>query len=293
MRHKSTVSKIKSSEDLSLSFHTIPIEKLQFTKRLDDLSDEAFYEVFEGTYACEEVMILSMDATTHFRQKLALSNDTLFPEIEIMKMLPSHSNIAKPIGVCYENDFTAHLVIEKFGDMTLENYIRLYKKSLSARSIISLCRKVAKAMMHLHDHSIIHSDIGSCNILIDIRKKDIKLFKFALCRKSTNMYTPPQLGPIKSMAPEQILQNTITRKSDIWQFGVLMFEAILGNEPFASLTNEEAYDIITMENFVFSPPKYTPPLISHIIKSCTATIPSKRPSFEEIVKILSMPRINE
>lgn len=269
----------------------IPIDDLQFCRALDALSDGAFYEAHFGFWNDRKVIILSMDGKSPFRQKLVESTDSPFPELDILRSLPRHRNIIRVLGYCVEDELTKHLVLECFGQMTLQDYLYLYKDTIGIKEMITLTRKIAKAIRFLHRHNIVHCDIGSCNILVNTETLEPKIFKFALSRKVENPISPPPLGPIRSMAPEQVVSHRVSFASDTWQFGILLYEFVTGTEPFGDMCKDQVYELLKSEEVKIYVPKSTPPLFHALLASTTSLKTESRPTFSSILKILRIPKL--
>jgi serine/threonine protein kinase len=95
--------------------------------------------------------------------------------------------------------------------------------------------------MHLHKEGVIHRDIAARNFLLDSRN-NVFVCDFGLARVKTGAYqhTASSLGPVKYMAPESIAKKRYSEASDVWSFGVYMWEVTHAQEPFKGY---EVFDV--------------------------------------------------
>lgn len=285
------------SKNSNRVFLEIDLNDISVYNSCPHLSDGVFYNVYEGTWNEQDVYLFFMDGTSKFRKRLVPDPQVermydRFPEISILKQLPNHYSITNCIGICYPEPDIVVLVVEKFGHMTLQEYI-LNEDHIDAKKILSIGRKIVRSLSFLHKHGIIHCDIGLCNFLIDIDTMDIKLYKFTLARHINDSTCPPLLGPVRSMAPEQVIDNNFSVASDIWQLGILFYELVTKSTPYENLDQEEVYEILKHRLCKIHPPRLCPPLLSRLIVSCTNLDPNKRPNLKSILNILKIPKLNK
>lgn len=128
------------------------------------------------------------------------------------------------------------------------------------------------------------------------RDKVCKIADFGLARSvadfETDVYEQKTRGamPLRWMAPESISMNIFTTKSDVWSFGVLLWEIItLGSTPYPGLSASQVISNVTKGNIMSNPPVAwcTQDLYS-LIKSCWSLNPNKRPNFMQIKSQLSL-----
>ena len=140
-------------------------------------------------------------------------------------------------------------------------------------------------MEHLSNHRFVHKDLASRNILITNRL-DVKISSLSLCRDVYAQEYYPHLQcllPLRWMPPEAVIDDDFSTKSDVWSFGVFMWEVFhLGELPHKSKTNEELLKAIKVEDVALEISDQCLPSISEVIKKCTAINPKDRPLFSEL-----------
>jgi serine/threonine protein kinase len=139
-------------------------------------------------------------------------------------------------------------------------------------------------MKYLHSLDIIHRDLKPGNILIDenihVRICDFGTAVFEDCGTTTSV------GTFNYISPETLEDAPPTKKVDVFAFGMILFELLVGESVFPK--NTSVFGITKLHGQGFRPeiPSFVSPPIANLIKSCWAVDPEKRPSFEEIFERL-------
>ncbi|XP_072025326.1 vascular endothelial growth factor receptor 1-like [Amphiura filiformis] len=136
----------------------------------------------------------------------------------------------------------------------------------------------------------IHRDLAARNILVADHNV-VKICDFGLSR---NLYYDPDyiassksLLPIKWMAPESIFDKVFTSQSDVWSFGIVMWETFsLGGSPYPGFQVDERFYDKLKHGYRMSIPDYAAGEIYQIMLECWHREPKQRPTFGELVKIL-------
>jgi len=170
----------------------------------------------------------------------------------------------------------------------LKNYL-VQNPRLSLSQKIEQIKGIAAGVLHLHKERIVHRDLATRNILLD--KSGIpKVADFGMSRileSENTRQTTSNIGPLKWMAPESIDKKVYSEKSDVWSFGILVFEILSnGESPHKDVPMIDAAILIRDTGAVPIIPPDTPGPIVDLLKCCWQYDPVKRPTFEEICSTL-------
>ena len=203
-------------------------------------------------------------------------------EVEISKTL-SHSNIVKIIS--YGTDRGSnYIVYEYIEGQTLDKFIK--SKKLSIKEIEDITLQILQGLSYSHSKDIIHRDIKPSNIMIS--KGKVKILDFGIARASTRSTitkTGLFMGSPHYASPEQIDGKSVNKKTDIYSFGIILYEMISGSLPF---DGDGILSIISAHLSKPTPklPKSVPHYLSEIVYRCLAKKPDNRfSSVDEIKKM--------
>lgn len=158
---------------------------------------------------------------------------------------------------------------------------RLRRGPLQPEDALALSGSIASALDHLHGQGIIHRDVTSSNVLLNLKNHPY-LADFGLARTLSNTTKAMHTGrgtPIYA-PPEQHKRLEITTQSDIYSFGILLFEMFTGQLPWAGETVlgiRQLYSDVTLPDPCSINPAL-PPLIKDVLRTATAVDPAERPS---------------
>ncbi|KAM3867031.1 vascular endothelial growth factor receptor kdr-like [Diretmus argenteus] len=166
----------------------------------------------------------------------------------------------------------------------------LYKRVLTLEDLICYSFQVAKGMEFLASRKCIHRDLAARNILLS-ENNVVKICDFGLAR---DIYKDPDYVrkgdarlPLKWMAPEAIFDKIYTTQSDVWSFGVLMWEIFsLGASPYPGLQIDEEFCCRLKEGTRMRAPEYSSSEIYQTMLDCWQGEPLERPTFTELVERL-------
>ncbi|XP_053555191.1 vascular endothelial growth factor receptor kdr-like [Bombina bombina] len=164
------------------------------------------------------------------------------------------------------------------------------KRSLTMEDLICYSFQVAKGMEFLASRKCIHRDLAARNILLS-ENNVVKICDFGLAR---DIYKDPDYVrkgdarlPLKWMAPEAIFDKIYTTQSDVWSFGVLLWEIFsLGASPYPGVQIDEDFCCRLKEGTRMRPPEYCTPEIYQTMLDCWQGIPTDRPTFTDLVESL-------
>ncbi|PRP77839.1 putative leucine-rich repeat receptor-like protein kinase [Planoprotostelium fungivorum] len=208
-------------------------------------------------------------------------------EISIIQGLKSHLNIVAYIGVTIPPQ-SLSIITEYCSGGSLQRYLEKNPKC-EMNTKIKFMKEIAQGMHHLHKEKVIHRDLASRNILLG-ENNVAKVTDFGLSRTQEDPdvvgETESYVGPIKWMAPEAITNKEYSTKSDVWSFGVVMWEIIEQCEPWKGIrAMRVAIDITANKKRLGISSKCPGPLAA-IMTACWEEDPAHRPDFSKLMSEL-------
>ncbi|XP_030588402.1 KIT proto-oncogene, receptor tyrosine kinase b isoform X2 [Archocentrus centrarchus] len=160
--------------------------------------------------------------------------------------------------------------------------------SLDAEDLLSFSYQVAKGMEYITSRNCIHRDLAARNILLT-HGRVAKICDFGLARDITTDASYVLRGnarlPVKWMSPESIFDCVYTIESDVWSYGILLWEIFsLGNSPYPGMQVGSAFYRMIQEGHRMSRPEFAPIEMYDMMLSCWNHDPLKRPSFKKLVE---------
>ncbi|TRY66898.1 hypothetical protein DNTS_028506, partial [Danionella cerebrum] len=233
------------------------------------IGEGQFGDVHQGIYICPENPALSVAIKTLTMRQF------------------DHPHIVKLIGVITENPVWIIMELCTLGE--LRSFLQIRKYSLDLASLILFLYQLSTALAYLESKRFVHRDIAARNVLVS-SVDCVKLGDFGLSRyMEDSSYYKASKGklPIKWMAPESINFRRFTSASDVWMFGVCMWEILMyGVKPFQGVKNNDVIGRIENGERLAMPPN-CPPTLYSLMTKCWAYDPSKRPRFTELKAQLS------
>ncbi|XP_050566312.1 fibroblast growth factor receptor 3 isoform X2 [Cygnus atratus] len=227
----------------------------------------------------------------------------LVSEMEMMKMIGKHKNIINLLGACTQ-DGPLYVLVEYASKGNLREYLRarrppgmdysfdtckLPEEQLTFKDLVSCAYQVARGMEYLASQKCIHRDLAARNVLVT-EDNVMKIADFGLARDVHNIdyYKKTTNGrlPVKWMAPEALFDRVYTHQSDVWSFGVLLWEIFtLGGSPYPGIPVEELFKLLKEGHRMDKPANCTHDLYM-IMRECWHAVPSQRPTFKQLVEDL-------
>jgi len=214
-------------------------------------------------------------------------------EANILKRL-SNPNIVRFVGVC-ELDGVKYMCMELFNDGSLEDFMKLQKEKLNNTTLVNMASTAAQGMEFLSFENIIHRDLAARNLLVSHNGQDyiLKVSDFGLAvalEKSTYHFS--NLFPIRWTAIEGIEKNLFFLESDVWSFGVVLWEMFTrGEYPYKEIKDSNIKEFL-LKGCRLSKPEDCPDKIYDLMLRCWNQSYKDRPSFKEIHNVLVPDAIN-
>ncbi|XP_078421744.1 fibroblast growth factor receptor 1-like isoform X2 [Cetorhinus maximus] len=227
----------------------------------------------------------------------------LISEMEMMKMIGKHKNIINLLGACTQ-DGPLYVIVEFASKGNLREYLRARRppgmeycynpahvpvEQLSFKDLVSCGYQVSRGMEYLASKKCIHRDLAARNVLVT-EDNVMKIADFGLARDIHHIdyYKKTTNGrlPVKWMAPEALFDRIYTHQSDVWSFGVLLWEIFtLGGSPYPGIPVEELFKLLKEGHRMDKPSNCTNELYM-TMRDCWHVMPSQRPTFKQLVEDL-------
>ncbi|XP_042199124.1 fibroblast growth factor receptor 3 isoform X1 [Callorhinchus milii] len=227
----------------------------------------------------------------------------LVSEMEMMKMIGKHKNIINLLGACTQ-DGALYVIVEYASKGNLREYLKARRppgmdysfhtckipdEQLTFKDLVSCAYQVSRGMEYLASQKCIHRDLAARNVLVT-DDNVMKIADFGLARDVHNIdyYKKTTNGrlPVKWMAPEALFDRVYTHQSDVWSFGVMLWETFtLGGSPYPGIPVEELFKLLKEGHRMDKPANCTHELYM-IMRECWHAIPSQRPTFKQLVEDL-------
>ncbi|ESO12635.1 hypothetical protein HELRODRAFT_63524, partial [Helobdella robusta] len=255
----------------------------------------AFGKVYEGVITGDNMTALDVAIKTLHLQASDIEKREFLKEALLMNRF-RHEKLLHLIGVCFEDECN-FIVIELMREKDLLTFLRKEKSSeqpnVSLSTMLSICQDVAEGCEYLQGMRFVHRDLAARNCLVsydNAGKLIVKIGDFGLARDVyINDYYKKEgegLLPVRWMAPESLVDGIFTTYSDIWSFGVLIWEVLsLGNQPYLAQSNLEVLQYVRSGGILDRPSK-CPDQLYNLMVRCWAYQPDKRPCFHTIVKLI-------
>ncbi|XP_014004658.1 megakaryocyte-associated tyrosine-protein kinase isoform X2 [Salmo salar] len=271
----------KSAElELSKTGWLLDIRKLTLG---ESIGEGEFGAVFEGDYIGQKVAVKNI--------KCDVTAQAFLEETTVMTKL-QHKNLVRLLGVIVDNGL--HIVTELMAKGNLVNFLRTRGRFvISTGQLLRFALDVCEGMEYLESKRLVHRDLAARNILVS-NEGVAKVSDFGLtkvdCKASDNAKLP-----VKWTAPEALKKEKFSTRSDVWSYGVLLWETFsYGRQPYPKMvckaenqskgTNQSVKEVKERveQGYRMEAPEECPPTVYALMRGCWEAEPKKRPSFHKL-----------
>ncbi|XP_063379679.1 tyrosine-protein kinase Btk [Cydia fagiglandana] len=229
-----------------------------------------------------------IDTAVKMMKEGTMSEDDFIEEAKVMTKL-QHQNLVQLYGVCSKRR-PIYIVTEYMRHGSLFNYLRrTAPDQLPAAVLLDMCIQVCKGMAYLERHNYIHRDLAARNCLVG-DENVVKVADFGLARYVLDDQYTSSGGtkfPIKWAPPEVLNYTRFSSKSDVWAFGVLMWEVFTcGQVPYGRMKNTQVVEMV-QRGHLLEKPDGCSPVIYNVMRACWRATPDERPSFRALKEELA------
>ncbi|NXA82428.1 M3K21 kinase, partial [Thryothorus ludovicianus] len=260
-----------------------------------------FGKVYRATWRGREVAVKA--ARQDPDEDITATAESVRQEAKLFSML-RHPNIIALHGVCLREPNLC-LVMEFARGGSLNRALAAAPGAAAARGgrripphiLVNWAVQIARGMLYLHDEAIVpilHRDLKSSNILLlekmehdDICNKTLKITDFGLAREWHRTTKMSAAGTYAWMAPEVIKSSMFSKGSDIWSYGVLLWELLTGEVPYRGIDGLAVAYGVAVNKLTLPIPSTCPEPFAKLMKECWEQDPHIRPSFALILEQLT------
>ncbi|XP_021177021.2 mitogen-activated protein kinase kinase kinase 9 isoform X1 [Fundulus heteroclitus] len=276
----------ESSEHSVPPLHLLEIDFSELTLE-EIIGVGGFGKVYRAVWRGTEVAVKA--ARRDPDEDAAQTLESVHQEAKLFAML-NHPNIMGLLGVCLQEPNLC-LIMEYARGGSLNRV--LAGKRIPPCTLVNWAVQIARGMHYLHDQAIvpiIHRDLKSSNILIlervemeDLSNKTLKITDFGLAREWHRTTKMSAAGTYAWMAPEVIRSSTFSKGSDVWSYGVLLWELLTGEVPFRSIDGLAVAYGVAMNKLALPIPSTCPEPFARLMENCWSPDPHSRPQFKTIL----------
>jgi len=288
-------------------------------KILKELGRGNFGVVSSGRWRDTDVAIkelLGMDKASNYsatasqgagykdEDKYEKERNNFMKEMDIMKKL-NHPNLVKMYGICVDK-MPFFIILENCSKGDLKKHLESFKQGTGELirgkrtvptfiQLLQWCKEIAAGMRYLENEDLVHRDLAARNVLLD-RNGVAKVADFGLSKGKEDV-TDNDAFPILWSPPEVLSRRDFSSKSDVWSFGITMWEIFsFGEKPYNGMKHNDLKAFLKREERIGVPAPYlkepnakenVKKVYDEIMSKCWKKKPEQRPGFEELGKLIT------
>uniref|UniRef100_A0A8C2BX61 Receptor protein-tyrosine kinase n=1 Tax=Cyprinus carpio TaxID=7962 RepID=A0A8C2BX61_CYPCA len=252
-------------------------------KRVKILGAGAFGMVYKGIWVPEGETVKIPVAIKILNESTGPKANVEFMDEALIMASMEHPHLVRLLGVCLSP--TIQLVTQLMPHGCLLDYVHEHQENIGSQLLLNWCVQIAKGMMYLEERRLVHRDLAARNVLVK-SPNHIKITDFGLARlldaDEKEYNSDGGKMPIKWMALECIHYRKFTHQSDIWSYGVTIWELMtFGGKPYDGIPTREIPDILEKGERLPQPPICTIDVYMVMVK-CWMIDADSRPRFKEL-----------
>ncbi|KAL1123154.1 hypothetical protein AAG570_002241 [Ranatra chinensis] len=294
-RHRTTANiPPASSTDLHHRIAELTIQRCRVRLRSVVL-EGTFGRVYRGTYTEEDGIEEEVLVKTVTDQASTIQVSLLLQEGMTMYGL-SHKNILSILGVSIEDHTAPFLIYPHQGYTNLKRFLQKCKlcpegvaHTLTTQEVVDMALQVIAGMQYLHKKRILHKDLSTRNCVVDDKLR-VQITDNALSRDlfpaDYHCLGDNENRPVKWLAIESLTHKTFSTSSDVWSFGVLLWElTTLAQQPYVEIDPFEIAAYLK-DGYRLAQPVNCPDELFAVMAYCWAMSPDERPTFSQLLVCL-------
>ncbi|XP_052464560.1 tyrosine-protein kinase transmembrane receptor ROR2 isoform X2 [Carassius gibelio] len=295
------------SQDMELPLlnqhkHQVKLRELNLSavRFMEELGEDRFGKVYKGhlygTAAGEQTQVVAIKTVKdkdegplreEFRHEATLRSRLQHPNIVcLLGVITKEQPMSMIFSYSGHGDLHEFLVMRSpHSDVGSSDDDKTVRSTLEQADFLHIVTQIAAGMEYLSSHHVVHKDLAARNILV-CDKLNVKILDLGLFREvySADYYklmgTSPL--PIRWMSPEAILYGKLSTDSDIWAYGVVLWEIFsYGLQPYCGYSNQDVIEMVRNRQ-VLSCPDDCPAWVYTLMLECWNEFPARRPRFKDI-----------